>query len=186
MSSPSEPDDVKLVLSIFSSEKNLIDRVIDDFEAFFGSHDIISKPLLFDYTRYYEREMGWPLFRRFVSFKKLISPEDLVDVKLKAYDVERQYMNGDNRRVNIDPGIVSAERLVLATGKNYTHRIYLSRGIYADLTLIYRFGTFRSLEWTYPDYADEYVIGFFNSVRADYLLKRSKNIDKEHDSLRKK
>jgi hypothetical protein len=174
MSCPSEPDDVKLVASIFSSDKNLIDRTVNDLEVFFGSCDMISAFLLFDYTRYYEKEMGWPLFRRFVSFERLIRPEDLVNVKIKTYDIEHRYMNADNRRVNIDPGIISAERLILATGKNYSHRIYLSNGIYADLTLIYRFGTFRSLEWTYPDYADNNVISFFNSVRADYLLKRSK------------
>ncbi|MCK4785250.1 MAG: DUF4416 family protein, partial [Desulfobacteraceae bacterium] len=80
---------------------------------------------------------------------------------------------------NIDPGCISPERLILATGKNYVHRIYLSKGIYADLTLIFKKGSFSPLKWTYPDYADPEVIGFFNGVRGQYMdqLREMKRID---------
>jgi hypothetical protein len=72
--------------------------------------------------------------------------------------------------VNIDPGYLLPERLVLATGKNFTHRIYIGQGIYADLTLIFQKGAFRTLPWTYPDYADRCLIDFLTLVRNKYML----------------
>ena len=112
--------------------------------------------------------MGWPLHRRFVSFRDLVPPEDLVDIKLKTNALEGKHLKERKRVVNIDPGYISLERFVLATGKNYTHRIYLSRGIYADLTLIFRRGAFRALEWTYMDYADPETLSLFNEIRERY------------------
>lgn len=160
---------VKLICSIFSPEDRLIMEVIKDLEAYFGAIDWLSEKLIFDRTQYYKKEMGWPLFRRFVSFSGLIPPDHIVDVKLTTNQIERKFISGNNRKANIDPGYVSLERLVLATGKNYTHRIYLKSGIYADLTLVFHAGSFRFLDWTYPDYADEKVIGYFNTVREGYL-----------------
>jgi hypothetical protein len=168
MSHPSEAEDVKLISSLFSSEEALIQKIIPELETMFGPADWISKGLLFDRTRYYAREMGWPLFRRFVAFRDLISPDSIVDIKLKTQALEEECLLESKRQVNIDPGYISLERLVLATGKNYTHRIYLSKGIYADLTLIFHRGTFRTLEWTYPDYAAYEVIEYFNDIRKRY------------------
>jgi hypothetical protein len=112
--------------------------------------------------------MGWPLYRHFLAFKRLIRPDDLVAVKLKTNEVEKRYLREERRRVNIDPGYISLERLILATGKNYTHRVYLSDGIYADLTLIYHRESFRTLPWTYEDYADPEVICYMNRLREAY------------------
>ncbi len=175
MSTPGEADDVKLISSIFSSGKQLIDRLIIELENIYGPTDWISPLLLFDRTRYYAKEMGWPLHRRFISFRNLIRPESIVDVKRNTNELEREYLQDGKRLVNIDPGYVCLERLILVTGKNYTHRIYLSGGIYADLTLVYKGGRFRPLEWTYRDYADPPVIDFFNQVRENYKkqLRRS-------------
>ncbi|MFC1839964.1 DUF4416 family protein [Thermodesulfobacteriota bacterium] len=168
MSTPNESDKVKLFSSIFSAEKELIDKVIEQLVTLFGEPDIISPWLLFDRTRYYEREMGWPLHRRFIVFRDFIAPEDIVEAKLETNKIESKYSNESKRRINIDPGYVSMERLVLATGKNYTHRIYLSQGIYADLTLVFNKGTFKPLEWTYRDYSDPDSIDFFNNEREKY------------------
>ena len=168
MSIPREADHVKLIISLFSPENALIDEVISQLEEMFGHRDWISPELWFDRTRYYEKEMGWPLHRRFITFGDLIRPEALVDVKIRTNGVEDQYRTDGKRRINIDPGYVAMERLVLATGKNYTHRMYLSRGIYGDLTLVFNKGGFRPLEWTYRDYSDENVVGYLNEVRERY------------------
>ena len=168
MSTPSIADEVKLIFSLFSPEKELIDSTLNALEEILGISDWISPWLLFDRTRYYEKEMGWPLHRRFVSLKNLIKPETLVDKKLIAIELEMKYNSNGKRRINIDPGYISLERLVLATGKNYTHRIYLSKGIYADLTLVFNRGSFRPLEWTYRDYSDPDIIAFFNEQRERY------------------
>jgi hypothetical protein len=169
VSIPKEAKKVKLISSLFSVEEELIEKVIGRMEACFGPVDWVSEKLTFDRTKYYAREMGWPLYRRFVSFSKLIPPDSLVDIKFTTNEIENEHLAEKQRRINIDPGYIALERLVLATGKNYIHRIYLRKGLYADLTLIFHAGTFRPLAWTYPDYADEKLIGYFNMLRNRYL-----------------
>ena len=168
MSILSEPEDVKLIASLFSPREELIERVILEMEGFFGLTDWISPALLFDRTTYYAREMGWPLHRRFVSFQELVRPESIVEAKLKTNEVEKRHLKGGKREINIDPGYISLERLVLATGKNYTHRVYLRMGVYADLTLVFHRGSFKPLDWSYPDYASPEAIAFFNDLRENY------------------
>jgi len=168
MSAPKQADDVKLLVSVFSPEERLLEEAMWELQAMCGAVDWMSPPLFFDRTRYYEKEMGWPLHRRFLSFEKLIRPESLVDLKLETNELEKRYLQEGKRRVNIDPGYIALERLVLATGKNYTHRIYLSKGIYADLTLVFHQGSFQTLAWTYRDYGDPVIIGYFNEVREHY------------------
>jgi hypothetical protein len=132
----------------------------------------------FNFTDYYEPEMGGPLYRRMVVFASLIHQRDLADIKLQTNNLEEQFTQKGSRAVNIDPGYLLRERFVLATGKNYTHRIYIGKGIYADLTLIYRKGEFKTLEWTYPDYADNRMLDFLLLARKKYIddLKRDKNL----------
>jgi len=168
MSIPEQAKKVKLISSLFSSEEELIEKIIKQMEEYFGALDWVSETLVFDRTRYYAKEMGWPLYRRFISFSRLITPDSIVDAKLMTNTIENEHLADRRRRINIDPGYISSERLVLATGKNYVHRIYLAKGIYADLTLVFHAGTFKPLAWTYPDYADEKAIGYFNMVRNRY------------------
>jgi len=158
-----------LISSLFSNQGALIDAGIKEMEEQFGPVDWSSEMMPFDRTRYYEREMGWPLYRRFISFVRLIMPESIVDIKLITNELEKAHLDKEKRTINIDPGYVTLERLVLATGKNYSHRLYLTKGIYADLTLIFHDGTFKPLSWTYPDYAEEKVIDLFNKLRSGYL-----------------
>jgi len=169
MSRPHEPDHVKLISSLFSPEKEFLDTIIKQLEKICGPVDWVSPELFFDRTKYYAKEMGWPLHRRFIAFEKPALPDQLIELKLKTNAIEQQYLIDGKRRVNIDPGYISPERLILATGKNFAHRVYLSQGIYADLTLVFQKGCFKTLEWTYPDYAEPEIIGYFNNVRKRYM-----------------
>jgi hypothetical protein len=169
VSQPQETKKVKLISSLFSDEGALIDSVIKKMGERFGPVDWVSELFPFNGTRYYEKEMGWPLYRRFISFLSLITPEAIADIKLITNEIEKEHLDKEKRKINIDPGYITLERLVLATGKNYSHRIYLGKGIYADLTLIFHDGTFKPLSWTYPDYAEEKVISLFNRLRSGYL-----------------
>ncbi|MEE8300141.1 MAG: DUF4416 family protein [Desulfatiglandales bacterium] len=169
MSTPKEAKKVKLISSLFSSEEELIEKVIKKMEGYFGPVDWMSEKLLFNRTKYYAKEMGWPLYRRFISFLKLIPPDSIADIKLTTNRIENEHLFDQRRMINIDPGYIALERVILATGKNYIHRIYLKEGLYADLTLIFHAGTFKPLAWTFPDYADEKVIGYFNRLRNGYL-----------------
>jgi hypothetical protein len=132
--------------------------------------DFVSAVLPFNYTDYYHDEMGQPLVRRFVGFDRLIQQEELALIKEHTNRLEMKLSFGKNRTVNIDPGYLLAERLVLASGKDCAHRIYLGRGIYADLTLMFRSRDYRPLPWTYPDYAEPKVRAWLRALRQKYLF----------------
>ncbi len=163
------PKPVKLIMSLISSDDRLLHQAIEILGERYGEVDSISDILPFDFTDYYTAEMGEGLFRRFVTFRPLIPREHLVMIKQETNGIEEQFAVEGRRRINIDPGYLCAEHLILATTKGYTHRPYLGEGIYADLTLIYREGRFRPLEWTYPDYASSPVREILHGVRRRYV-----------------
>lgn len=170
MSTPKAPDPAKLVISVFLKEKELFDEIFRGLEKIAGPVDLMSKWLDFDFTDYYYKEMGAPLYRRVIAFKSLIEQEDLASIKLATNELEGAHLNQDQRRVNIDPGYLLSSRFVLATGKEYSHRIYIGQQIYADLTLMYTKKGFKTLDWTYPDYASQPMFQFLGQVRDKYLL----------------
>jgi len=165
MSIPRSPDPAKLIIGFFLKEKSLLDPVVAMLADKFGPVDMVGPWFSFDYTDYYEPEMGTPLFRRMLSFKTLIRQGRLAEIKHETNGIEEKFTVNGRRRVNIDPGYMLLSQFVLATGKNYSHRIYIGKGIYADLTLIYGGGEFKPLPWTYPDYADEPMRTYLHLVR---------------------
>ncbi|KPK62556.1 hypothetical protein AMJ83_10630 [candidate division WOR_3 bacterium SM23_42] len=133
----------------------------------FGPVILKSEVVRFDHTTYYNKEMGSDLTRQWYVFGDLILPDTLVKLKHKANAVEKKYPNKNGgRKVNIDPGLISLSNLVLVSTKNYSHRIYLGQGIYAEVTLVYKDGRFNSLDWTYPDYRENMALKFFARARA--------------------
>lgn len=168
MSQPQPAKPAKLVIGLLLNDRELFPPVCQDLEAAFGATDLISPWMDFNYTDYYAAEMGGPLQRRMLVFKELIAQMDLARIKLRTNQIERKYADEGRRCVNIDPGYLLYERFVLATGKNYSHRIYIGDGIYADLTLVYRQGAYQSLPWTYPDYAGAAMGEFLMQVRQAY------------------
>ena len=177
MSAPAPPRPGKLLAGFFLGHQSLAGQLLQRLEGLFGPIDLVSRWFPFDFTAYYTREMGRPLFRRMVAFKRLFEQEQLPDVKHLTNAIEADFTVHGRRMVNIDPGYLLLERLVLATGKNFSHRIYIGRGIYADLTLVYRKGKFEPLPWTFPDYADSRLQDFLYKVREKYAhdLKRHQN-----------
>lgn len=168
MSERALPSKVKLFFSVLANNIENLNVVVEKLANLYGKIDFESEIMPFDFTDYYEKEFGKGLIRKLFSFKKLIFPDELVDVKLKAYEIEQKMTIENKRLVNIDPGYLSLARVVLSTGKDFTHRIYLNQGVYADLTLIYKKGKgYISLPWTYPDYASEKFLTIFNSLRRE-------------------
>lgn len=182
MSVPQPPKPAKLIISLFLRDRCLIAPVARDLADTLGPMDMISPWFEFDFTSYYETEMGKPLYRRILTFQSLIEQEDLADIKLAANDTERKYSENGKRRVNIDPGFMVPARFVLATGKDYAHRVYIGKRIYADVTLIYQQGRFQVLPWTYPDYAADGMRDYLDRVRSQYMagLKRSPQEPENH------
>lgn len=171
MSTPKTPEPAKLVVGCILNDKALLDDIYPLLETAFGPVDMISPWLDFAYTDYYYSEMGSPLYRKVFVFKRLIEQDNLAYVKVTTNGFEKQFSDNEKRNVNFDPGYLVASRFILATGKEYSHRIYIGQKIYADLTLMYsKKKGFQTLDWTYPDYASESMIQFLIKVREKYLL----------------
>jgi hypothetical protein len=170
MSVPRAADPVKLVIGAVTAEKGLLEQVAPELESRFGPLDIVSAWMPFDQTDYYAREMGPVLWRRMMAFKRLVDPGRLAAVKRATNDIEGRWTAEGRRRINLDPGILSRERFVLATGKNFSHRIYLGDGIWDDLTLVFRHGGYDPLPWTYPDYAAPEMRALLAMIREKYRV----------------
>jgi len=125
--------------------------------------------LPFGHTDYYGREFGADLMRRVYTFAQLVDPGTLADIKLETNELESHWSLEGRRLVNLDPGYVSLAKLVLATTKNNAHRVYIGKGIFAEVTLRFRAGHFTGLEWTYPDYASPDYCALFDGIRSRYL-----------------
>ena len=169
MGKPKKAKKVKLIIGILAKDKKLFDSIEEFFLKDFGEIDYRSPDIPFSCTDYYKDEMGAPLKKRFLSFKKLIAPERLPDIKIKTNNIEEKFSKKQKRQINIDPGYVSDSKLVLATTKNYFHRIYLNKGIYAEVTLRWKKGSFHPFDWTYPDYKSGEYIDLLNHVRSSYM-----------------
>lgn len=167
---PTETLPVKLVIGVLTENKGLSSDVGAVLVDRFGPVDMVSPWMPFSDTSYYEGEMGGPLFRRMVSFSRLVDPGTLADIKLWTNALEDGFAEAGKRRVNLDPGLLALSRFVLASAKDFAHKIYVGQGIYADLTLIYSAGAFHPLPWTFPDYTESSMIHFLTDVRRRYAL----------------
>lgn len=169
MGKAKEPHPSKLLMSLIVSEDDVLQRGLQDLRLTFGEIDFMSDQFPFNLTEYYAKEMGINLFRHFITFERLISMASLPDIKQATNHLEERLASPDGkRRINIDPGYLCLEHMILATTKAYTHRPYLRDGIYADVTLIYHKKSFQPSEWTYPDYRQEEIISLFNQLRKKY------------------
>lgn len=175
MSVPQDPGPAQLVVSVLSAQENPLDTLSRDLEALFGPIEDVFGSLQFDFTTYYDIELGTGIKRWIVPLRKLVDPARLADIKLSTNGIERKFASEQGRRrFNLDPGLMTLGNFVLATGKNNAHRIYLKDGIFADLTLIFRRSSYRPLEWTYPDYSDSVLIDILNRIRETYKQKLEK------------
>ena len=169
MSTPAEPLAVKPVVSLMLAREDLAGPVLRRLASYLGPVDLVGPLWPFTSTDYYAREMGGGLRRCLASFLHLAGAAQLTDWKVFTNSLEKRWSLGGRRLVNLDPGYVARERLVLATGKNYSHRIYLGQGIYGDLTLLAGPGGFQALAWSYPDYARGPLPELLTLVRRKYL-----------------
>lgn len=162
----------KLICGIISSQENFAQTAKVKLAQLFGSIDSESPHFLFDYTDYYDEQMGSPLQRQFLSFQPLLPPERLSEIKIQTNKLEediRQELGESLRAVNIDPGFLNGSSLIMATAKNFAHRIPLQAGIYAHLELLFGKDYVRTLMWTYPDFKKGTYHEYFLEVRKIYL-----------------
>ncbi len=169
MGSINAPVPVKLIVPMFTGDVSLFQRAEELLVSCFGPLDYRSVRLPFAHTEYYAPEFGTSLQRQFIAFERLVDPGDLAAIKHHTNALEQSLSQAGKRSINIDPGYVSAAKLVLATTKDHSHRIYLTQGIYAEVTLSYHHGAWQTLPWTYPDYASDAYRAILGDVRALYM-----------------
>ena len=169
MGAPKIPVPVKLIAGVLAASDALLEEAAVALNEHYGSVDAVSSAIDWTVSTYYRSEMGAVVRRQFLSFKRLIGPDDLPGVKLATNGLEERWRTASGRQVNIDPGYIATTKLVLASTKDAAHRIYLGQGIYAEVTLLFSNGTFQPHAHTYRDYAAADAVEFFNGVRTTYL-----------------
>lgn len=163
---------VKLICGIIASEEDVFKRAEEHLVRHYGPLDLSSPLFEFSFTDYYEKQMGKDLKRKFMSFVKLMSPEDLSKIKIRTNALEeeiREERKAGHRIVNLDPGYLTASALIMATAKDFAHRIPLKDGIYGHLEFLFGKNEIRTLSWTYPDFETEGYQEFFLHARRIYL-----------------
>jgi hypothetical protein len=172
MAEPKPFPRVKFICGLLFRETHVREKAKERLIETFGPADLESPPFAFDCTDYYEREMGPRLTRTFLSFASLVDAEGLAAMKLATNGIEREFA-GDSpssgRTVNLDPGILTASALIMATAKDFSHRIPLREGIYAHLEFLFTRTGLRFLDWTYPDFRKPEYQQFFLEVRRLYF-----------------
>jgi len=168
-----EAKPVKLIVGILAADHQSLHAAVEAIDAKLGKTDFTSDVWPFDKTDYYKDQTGPRILRQFVSIEKLIDPGKLVKIKHKTNKLEQKLAAKAAlpvpRPVNLDPGYIEPSKLVLASTKNYSHRIYIGKKIYAEVTLIFDKGNWRPLEHTYPDYRQQCYFDFFAKVRNKLL-----------------
>lgn len=171
------PPPVRGIISAVFSDRDALAEATSALAAELGAVELLGDEMSFDHTDYYEAEMGPGLRRCFLEIAGLAPPDALVSMKTFTREVEQRFTTDGRRRINLDPGILSRERFVLASTKNAPRRLYLGQGIHAELTLVYESGDFQAQPWTYPDYASAPVRALLRDARRRYLAEL-----KERDS----
>ncbi|WP_198391194.1 DUF4416 family protein [Brachyspira sp. SAP_772] len=162
-----------LVIALMYSESEIYNNTLNELINNFGNTKIIGEEYLFSHSHYYADEMGEDLKKRFIVFENMIERDYIVEVKKITDEIEKKYLDSNNnRKINIDPAILTLENFVLVTNKNFTHRIYLKDGVFADLTLIYKKKKgYTELPWTYADYSSNETKLFLKQIRELFYNK---------------
>jgi len=166
------------MLAAFSRHQAALAWARERAEQAWGTIALASPVFAFRETDYYQSTMGADLGKVFFVFAELFDPAELVATKRQTGDWEHSYAAGEShpeeRPLNLDPGYLTSAKLVLASTKDHAHRIYLDRGIYAEVTLHYRDRRWQHHPWTFPDYRRADYHEFFTAAR-DYLRGRQKD-----------
>jgi len=167
------PDRCQFFAAVMINNRDLIPKVEKFIEQKFSKIEMRSQVFSFTHSKYYNREMGDNLYKYFISCEKLIDKEELPDIKISTMKIEDEFLFFKDgykcRSANIDPGYLTHSKVILSTSKNYSHRIYIGKGVFAELTYVISHEGWKTLDWTYPDYRDKDSINFFLTLRTKYL-----------------
>jgi hypothetical protein len=169
------PSFVKLFVAVLYKDVQWLNHARDQFITLWGTIDYEGMDHVFDVTDYYESEMGTLLLRRLVSFEKLVDPMIIVDMKIACNAIENRLAENGKRRINCDAGYLDHNKVLLASAKEAGQKVYLGKGIYADLAGRYKAGKYQPFEWSFPDFKDGRYEKELLEIRAKYLTQVRKN-----------
>jgi len=162
----SKPDQAVIFIGSLFSSPDIYASACERLSTRFGNTFHKSPSLPWKFSSYYDKELGSPIYRNFLFFDPIIDPVSLVDAKLAAGEIEEEFSVNGRRKINLDPGYMSLAKVVLSSRKNYSHRIYLGRGVFCELELFYQDGRFNALPYTYFDYRDDLFVDIFMKARG--------------------
>ena len=170
-----QPKPVLLIAAVTSRNAEALDWTVRVTESHWGPLALKSPVFDFTETSFYTQSMGTQLKKQFLAYETLFDSGEISGAKHVSNQLEAAYAaasdHPEERPVNIDPGYISEAKLVLVTTKDRDHRIYLRDGIYSEVTLFYRSGSWNHSRWTYPDYQREDFQSFFDECRG-YLRRK--------------
>lgn len=170
MAIPRVPEKALFFVGILAAGRAELDLAAGALAERFGCPGRGSVVWSFENTSYYLDELGAEPLRAFLAWEPPYATDDIAGKKLitNAMEVELAGRVGGvlRRPVNLDPGYLTQAKLVLASAKNYAHRVHLRESIYAEVTLQYRGGRFHALPWTFPDYGSGRYDDFFLGLRT--------------------
>jgi len=165
-----KPSAVKLFVGIMFRRDFDLGAALGPLTEAYGAVGRDYGPVDFSWSDYYGEEMGGGLLKYYAVFRESANRDSLPRIKNHTNALERQFSSDGKRVVNIDPGYLAVDKLVLASTKDFFHRLYLGDGIFGEATLHYRGGRFRFFSWTYPDYQEPGFINFLETARKELLF----------------
>jgi len=177
---PAAPTPVKLICGVLYSDEARSGRALELLAERYGRVDYRSPLFPFTITEYYTTEMGAPIWRFFCAFEPLIDPGRLARIKIDCNALERELAADGRRCVNLDPGYMDYDKVVLASAKYKPHKIYLDLGIYADATLHYEKGRYHPAPCAFPDFKSGEYGETFLAIRARYKGQLRKELAGRH------
>ncbi len=166
MGKPTDPEIAILFAGLLYGNDGSRSLAESELIKTYGNISLHSSISDWSYSDYYKDELGDTIRRKFLLFERIISPDEIADIKTATNAMERRFSEGNKRTVNIDPGYLTLSKLVLASSKDFCHRIFLKKGIYAEVTLYYQGNGFRQMPFTYLDYKQDETLRFFEAARA--------------------
>jgi len=173
MARAQKPPKGRLIVSIIYNSMDGLSDALKLLEKQFGRVQCETIEISYA-SKDYTEEMGERLQRRFYSFEKMVERDRLPEIKALCHKIEKQF--GDLvrdyafRTVNIDPGILTPDNVVMASHREFNHRIYLGEGVFGELTLVYSRGRFVRLAWTPAEFCEGEAIDFFLRVRESFAV----------------
>ena len=166
MSTPQSPPKAGLLVAIMFTKSNisLLKELKSTLQSKFGPVSIEGPEIDFTFTRFYEKEFGSQLKKRYLFYRGF-DISNLPPAKVFCQQLENEYSLDGKRQFNIDPGYITKNCVVFASYKARSHRIYIGEKVYADLQLVYENGRWKSFSWTFPDIMDGQVIAFLTDIK---------------------